>query len=129
MKKKNLLIILVLAICFSVIGCTNDKNTIPENNIELTTVANGDYSGLAFQSPHSLTDSDGKTVYFEVENLGDVDVNIYIGNNTQDNLTLAPNEKGEIFAKVNSSNIEYKFSAVPTPNGGDIDIRYQIYQK
>ena len=55
MKKKNLLIILVLAICFSVIGCTNDKNTIPENNIELTTVANGDYSGLAFQSPHSLT--------------------------------------------------------------------------
>lgn len=76
-----------------------------------------------------VTDSDGKTVYFEVENLGDVDVNIYIGNNTQDNLTLAPNEKGEIFAKVNSSNIEYKFSAVPTPNGGDIDIRYQIYQK
>lgn len=88
-------------------------------------VKNGDFDNSRVAKKESLDLSKRQPNYIENNKID----NSYIGNNTQDNLTLAPNEKGEIFAKVNSSNIEYKFNAVPTPNGGDIDIRYQIYQK
>lgn len=89
-------------------------------------VSNGTATGSAFSTDFSLTSRNGKIVYFWVENNGDVEVKASI--NEKVSIYLKPGEMGHIHAKVGYFTSNYKFKIAPTPNGGEIDIKYDIVQ-
>ncbi|AZH29195.1 MULTISPECIES: hypothetical protein [Paenibacillus] len=90
-------------------------------------VKSGSYSGTEFQAAYPLKKSNGVKVNFWIKNTGNVSVMIKI--NGDQKRTLAPGKSGHISAPVGSLSSEYKFKAVPTPNGGDISIDYGIAQR
>ncbi|MFE4713991.1 hypothetical protein ACFRAM_24410 [Paenibacillus sp. NPDC056722] len=87
----------------------------------------GSSSGTEFQATYRLKKSNGEKVNFWIKNTGNVSVRITI--NGDQKRTLAPGKSGHISAPVGSLGSEYKFKAVPTPNGGDISIDYRIAQR
>ncbi|MFF2017991.1 MULTISPECIES: hypothetical protein [Paenibacillus] len=87
----------------------------------------GSSSGTEFQATYPLKKSNGAKVNFWIKNTGNVSVRITI--NGDQKRTLAPGKSGHISAPVGSLSSEYKFKAVPTPNGGDISIDYRIAQR
>jgi hypothetical protein len=87
----------------------------------------GSYSGTEFQATYPLKKSNGAKVNFWIKNTGNVSVRIII--NGDQKRTLAPGKSGHISAPVGSLSSEYKFKAVPTPNGGKISIDYRIAQR
>lgn len=87
----------------------------------------GSNSGTQFQATYPLKKSNGAKVNFWIKNTGDVSVRITI--NGDQKRTLAPGKSGHISAPVGSLSSEYKFKAVPTPNGGEISIDYRISQR
>ncbi|MFU1794921.1 hypothetical protein ACM1RC_13725 [Paenibacillus azoreducens] len=87
----------------------------------------GSRSGTEFQAKYPLKKSNGAKVNFWIKNTGKVSVKITI--NGDQKRTLAPGKSGHISAPVGSLSSEYKFKAVPTPNGGEISIDYRIAQR
>ncbi|GGG14732.1 hypothetical protein GCM10010912_68940 [Paenibacillus albidus] len=88
----------------------------------------GSHSGTAgFSTTYKLSSANGKNVNFWIKNTGNVSVRITI--NGDQKRTLAPGKSGHISAPVGSLSSEYKFKAVPTPNGGDSSIDYRIAQR
>ncbi|MFC3747111.1 hypothetical protein [Paenibacillus sp. GCM10012306] len=87
----------------------------------------GSSSGTEFQDSFPLKKSNGAKVNFWIKNTGNVSVRISI--NGDQKRTLAPGKSGHISAPVGSLSREYKFKAVPTPDGGDISIDYRIAQR
>lgn len=87
----------------------------------------GSSSGTEFQATYPLKKSNGAKVNFWIKNTGNVSVRITI--NGDQKRTLAPGKSGHISAPVGSLSSEYKFKAVPTPNGGEISIDYRIAQR
>jgi hypothetical protein len=88
----------------------------------------GSHSGTAgFSTTFKLSSANGKNVNFWIKNTGNVSVRITI--NGDQKRTLAPGKSGHISAPVGSLSSEYKFKAVPTPNGGDSSIDYRIAQR
>lgn len=90
-------------------------------------VASGSYRGTEFQSTYSLKKKNGKKVNFWISNNGKVNVKITI--NGSHSRILKPGENGHISASVGYFSGDYKFKAVPSPNGGVIDIDYSIAQR
>ncbi|MEZ2659505.1 hypothetical protein ACBP89_15695 [Aneurinibacillus aneurinilyticus] len=87
----------------------------------------GSYSGTEFQATYSLKKSNGANVNFWIKNTGNVSVKITI--NGGQKKTFAPGTNGHISAPVGIFSSNYKFKAVPTPNGGKISIDYSIAQR
>lgn len=87
----------------------------------------GSFSGTEFQAAYRLKKSNGAKVNFWIKNTGKVSVKITI--NGGQKRTLAPGKSGHISAPVDSLSSNYKFKAVPTPNGGKISISFRIAQK
>lgn len=101
----------------------NDDVIVPYD----MSVASGSYSGTEFQAKYSLKSKNGSKVNFWISNNGNVDVKITInGSNAR---TLSPGENGHISASVGYFSSDYEFKAVPTPNGGNIKIDYNIAQR
>lgn len=98
-------------------------------NSEGMGISSGSYKGTAFNpDSYSLSNYNGKYVNFWIRNNGNVNVKITINGSVE--RVFEPNESGHIFA-VFSSDIDEDFllKAVPTPNGGKIDIDYSIAQR
>lgn len=87
----------------------------------------GSYSGTQFQATYQLKKSNGAKVNFWIKNTGNVSVKITI--NGGQKKTLAPGKSGHISAPVGFLSKDYKFKAVPTPNGGKISINFRIAQR
>ena len=119
---------IILSLSFANTNVTSDYETddrlITPFDME---VASGKYSGTEFQATYTLKKSNGTNVNFWVKNNGKVSVQITI--NGKEARTLAPGEQGHITATVGFFSSDYKFKAVPTPNGGTIDIDYKIAQR
>ncbi|MGG3280612.1 hypothetical protein [Paenibacillus solani] len=87
----------------------------------------GSHTGTQFQATYPFKKSNGAKVNFWIKNTGDVSVKITI--NGRQKRTIAPGKSGHISAPVGFLSGDYKFKAVPTPNGGDISINYRIAQR
>ncbi|KOR76066.1 hypothetical protein [Paenibacillus solani] len=87
----------------------------------------GSHTGTQFQATYPLKKSNGAKVNFWIKNTGDVSVKITI--NGKQKTTLAPGKSGHISAPVGFLSSNYKFKAVPTPNGGKISINFRIAQR
>lgn len=87
----------------------------------------GSYSGTEFQATYPFKKSNGAKVNFWIKNTGDVSVKVTI--NGGQKTTLAPGKSGHISAPVGFLSRNYKFKAVPTPNGGKISIDFRIAQR
>lgn len=90
-------------------------------------VGNGSYCGTEFQATYSLKSKNGRNVNFWISNKGSVDVKITI--NGSNSRILSPGENGHISASVGYFSSDFEFKAVPSPNGGTIDIDYNIAQR
>ena len=90
-------------------------------------IAKGSVTGSAFETTKSLTSKNGKIVNFWIQNNGTTSVAITI--NGKEKRTIEPGAQGHISADVGYISKDYKFKAVPVPNGGDIDIDYKIAQR
>ncbi|MDR3092114.1 MAG: hypothetical protein LBU36_08040 [Clostridiales bacterium] len=90
----------------------------------------GSASGTDFTSGEvDLTSSNGKYLNYYVENNGSVSVYITISGGASAERTLKPGEKGHISVTLASGTKSYTCKAVPTPNGGEIDIYYKMAQR
>ncbi|KOP65970.1 hypothetical protein AMS62_12520 [Bacillus sp. FJAT-18019] len=87
----------------------------------------GSHTGTQFQATYPLKKSNGAKVNFWIKNTGNVSVKITI--NGGQKRTLAPGKSGHISAPVGFLSSNYKFKAVPTPNGGEISINFRIAQR
>jgi hypothetical protein len=116
-----------------VVGLIAGTNIIPafaestESSSKDYAAKSGSYSGTEFQATYPLKKSNGAKVNFWIQNTGDVSVKITI--NGGQKRTLAPGKSGHISAPVVSLSSDYKYKAVPTPNGGKISISYRIAQR
>ena len=116
-----------------VFGLIAGTSTIPafaestESSSKDNATESGSYSGTEFQAAYRLKESNGAKVNFWIKNTGKVSVKISI--NGSQKRTLAPGKSGHISAPVGSLSSDYKFKAVPTPNGGKISISFRIAQK
>lgn len=126
MKVKNLLAIL-LALTFLVIPVSAEENDGLTQSRGMNLASGYLYDATQFTETYKLTYENGRFVNFYVENLGDVSVEITI--NGAGAKTLAPGQSGHISCAVIFLIPEYKFKAVPTPNGGNISIYYSIAQR
>ncbi|ATP39999.1 hypothetical protein CSE16_08015 [Solibacillus sp. R5-41] len=90
-------------------------------------ISEGSLSGTEFSPTYKLSSSNGKNVDFHIVNTGNVDVKISINGEFEE--TFAPGEGDYITAPVALLAKDYKFKAVPTPNGGKISIDYRITQR
>lgn len=90
-------------------------------------IAEGCVTGFEFETTKALTSKNGKTVNFWIQNNGTTSVAITI--NGKGKRTIQPGAQGHISADVGYISKDYKFKAVPVPNGGDIDIDYKIAQR
>ena len=126
MKVKNLLAIL-LALTFLVIPVSAEENDDLIQPHDMSIASGYLYDATQFTETYKLTYENGRFVNFYVENLGDVSVEITI--NGAGAKTLAPGQSGQISCAVIFLIPEYKFKAVPTPNGGNISIYYSIAQR
>ncbi len=108
-------------------------DTIKENvgdikiNPSKMLVSSGNHSGIGFKTTYSLTSRNGKKINFWIKNNSDVSVAISInGKNTR---ILKAGESGHVSVKASYFTKKYKFTASPTPNGGNINIDYKIAQR
>lgn len=89
-------------------------------------IARGTYTGTEFFAEYKLSSSNGENVNYSVNNTGKVAVKITI--NGAYAATIQPGMEGHITVPIGSFNKKYEFKAVPTPNGGQISITYEIAQ-
>lgn len=91
-------------------------------------ISSGSYHGTSFgTAEYSLNKANGEYVIFWAKNTGKVDIIISINEYSKE-LTLHPNEEGFVSEEFSKDEQVFTFKAVPTPNGGDIDIDYKIKQ-
>lgn len=87
----------------------------------------GSHSGTQFTTTFTASSRDGANLNFWVKNKGTTDVVITIdGKNAR---TLKPGTQGHISITLGYFNQSHTCKAVPSPNGGTINIDYRIAQR
>ncbi len=87
----------------------------------------GSHSGSQFTMTFTASSRDGATLNFWIKNKGTTDVVITIdGKNAR---TIKPGAQGHISTTLGFFNQSHTCKAVPSPNGGSINIDYRIAQR
>lgn len=115
-----------------------DKNSMnTEDGVEKMMIAYGSMTGSALNRySKNFSGKNGKYLVFTVKNNGVVDivariddvVDIVSSMNDKDEVLIKPGEKKGIKRAIPNIAPDYEFNATPTPNGGVVDIEYEIYQ-
>lgn len=126
MKVKNLLAFL-LTLTFIVIPASAGSHDDLIQPYDMGIASGYLYDATQFTETYRLDRENGANVNFYVENLGNISVEITINGGVSK--ILAPGQSGHISYPVVFFVPEYKFKAVPTPNGGNISIYYSIAQR
>lgn len=140
-NQKSFFLVIVLVVMVLLSSCSDISPTInkttdkePSYNVENKTsvedvgISSGSYHGISFgPAEYALSKTNGKYVIFWAKNTGKVDIRISINDYSKE-LTLQPNEEGFVSEEFSKDEQNFTFKAVPTPNGGDISIDYEIKQ-
>lgn len=128
-KASVLLVLLMLLTTLSPVFANDSNGTGNSFGNNGMGISFGSYSGTAFEPmQYSLNKSNGQYVNFWIKNKGDVDVKIKINDSAE--RVLKPQQQGHIFIEMKGdSDEDVTFKALPTPNGGDINIDYRIAQR
>ena len=90
-------------------------------------IAEGTATGSQFTRTVAVTSRNGERLNFWVHNRGTSNVDITIDNKKK--RTLKPGEQGHIYITLGFFTQNHTCKAVPSPNGGSLNIEYRIAQR